>query len=77
VTEPTKTFDFGDSEVADSTFEDVDSTADKLLEAKGGSKRTRFQRISHGRSRADWWSIAGTLIGLVALLSWLIFDHLL
>ena len=51
MSDESRTFDFGDNPVSDSSFEDIDSSADVLLVARGGSDRNRIARIKHQHTK--------------------------
>jgi hypothetical protein len=67
VSEGSKTFDFGESNVTGSEFEDVESTADTLLVATGGSDNNRFRRVVHMPGRADLWTKVGAVAGVAGI----------
>jgi hypothetical protein len=61
-----------DGDIEDSTFEDVDSTADKLVKATGlrGSsfRRIRHHPVGRGDETIDWVMIGAiaTVVGVIA-----------
>jgi hypothetical protein len=67
---PTATFDLGEGQILDSTFEDVESSADRLVVARGGMERSDWRRISHNASgaRVDWTAI-GAIAGVIAAIA--------
>lgn len=63
---PTTTFDLGDGKVVGSTFEDIESSADRLAAAGGGMERVDWRRIRHEPFRRASGGINWTAIGSVA-----------
>lgn len=69
---PTTTFDLGDGQIADSTFEDVDTSADRVVAARGGLDRVEWRRIRHApfrraSGRVNWQAV-GALAAVAAVL---------
>ena len=74
----TRTFDFGDKPVSDSSFEDIESTADKLMVARGGSYSNRFARVKHLNdvkylNHLSPWAKIGTLASVLGLIVAIVF----
>ncbi len=61
----TRTFDFRDGSVEDSSFNDIDSSADRLMSARD-VRRSRFERIRHAPWRTDQGKANWTKIGALA-----------
>lgn len=58
----TTTFDLGDGQIADSTFEDVKSSAERVVAARGGLDRVAWRRIRHApfrraSGRVNWQAV--------------------
>lgn len=69
---PTTTFDLGDGQIADSTFEDVDSSAERVVAARGGMDQVAWRRIRHApfrraSGRVNWHAV-GALATVAAVL---------
>jgi hypothetical protein len=67
------TFDFGLGGLEDSTFEDITSTADRLLSSPGGARNTSFGRVAHepASPRPDGgvdWTMVGGIAAVVGVL---------
>ena len=76
-----RTFDFGGNSVEDSTFEDIESSADRIVVA-GGGRRNRFADVRHKPSNARWsadqaggwnWSMIGAVAGVAGVVVALVF----
>jgi hypothetical protein len=67
-----RTFDFGDSSVSDSSFDDVESTADEFLVARGGADGSRFSKIRHVRESGGW-TMVGALAGIASVIAAIVF----
>jgi hypothetical protein len=74
---PTRTFDFGEHAVSESSVEDVDSTADELMVARGGVNRSRLSRVRHRPADAHGggvnWGRVGALAGVASAIAAIVF----
>ncbi len=79
---PHRTFDFGEGGVSDSTFQDIQSSADILLHSPGGAQNVAADRVLHEpqhepphQGGIDWGKV-GAIAGLVGVLVAVIFGVL-
>jgi hypothetical protein len=73
MSDESKTFDFGDSPITRSTFEDIESTADTMMEARGGVAGSVFRRIRHAPVKQRSWTKIGALATVVGVVVAVVF----